>query len=176
MSLPPLNRFLITMSILLTPWTVVASKECRQATDTWLNMTSGAIYLNSSNHEPLPVRVRVADDNSELEGGYQWLCREAVANSAILFVLKQPYLGKIHMQNVFTPLDVFFFDKRGHLLKKDHMYPELPGATGKPRYYFPDQPFLYVLEIPTGKVSAKLHGLEQLQLVLHPTQETSTAP
>lgn len=124
---------------------LVSAQECH-VTPGWETMNSREIMLNQ-NGENASLVVRVADNRRQRSAGYQWICEKDAANTAVLFVYPNMIHSYFHMQNVFVPLDIYFFDAAGIQVDAMVMRPEPPGQDLKPRYYQPDGPFQYALEI-----------------------------
>lgn len=123
--------------------------------------------------------VLVADEPAERYAGYQWVGREFIAGSAMLFLFESPQTGAFHMCNVLAPLEIAWFRPDGSLLDARLM---TPGPFGNPAgctaLYSPRRfgQYLFALELPEGFFAR--HGLDpggagSLRLV---TEEWMAAP
>ncbi len=93
------------------------------------------------------ISSHIADDPAEQADGYQFICREIISESTMLFVYPGPVNRHFHMKNVKAPLDIGFFDAKGGLFSILVMD---TYADGNQRTYGPDRPFQYALEAPAG--------------------------
>ncbi|HBS27038.1 MAG TPA: hypothetical protein DD827_07920 [Gammaproteobacteria bacterium] len=169
-----LHHVVAIMILLILPLSTGAvEQKCQPSTAVWQSMASGDVSINTGAGELLKIPVRVADNESKILGGFQSLCADAVGSTAILFIFKRPFKGKFHMQNVYLPLETFFFSDQGALLKVEHMLPEA-GSIRQRQTYGPDEAFLYVLEIPSSEFSRKLG--QQDSLFLKELDVTSLPP
>jgi len=97
--------------------------------------------------EKISMAIRMADNGQERAAGYQWICDQDAAGTAVLFVFPSTMHSSFHMRNVYVPLDIHFFDENGSQVDAMVMRPEPPGQGFSPRYYQPAGPFKYALEI-----------------------------
>ena len=96
----------------------------------------------------LKLRVRVADEGMEIMAGYQHICPEVIAKSAILFVYDRPAPRKFHMSNVHGELDIAFFSESKTIISIQRMK---PYALGGPEVLYESKgEAQYVLETPPG--------------------------
>lgn len=144
---------LLALSMLVTPG-AGAGEPCGSELDGWRAMTPATIELVDDRGRALFLEARIADDHDERAAGYQHVCPEVIARTAILFVFRKPLSGRFHMQNVYAPLDIAFFDGTGLMVDRETMRPEPPGFPGQPSYYGSRLPYLYALEIPAGFLDA----------------------
>ena len=93
------------------------------------------------------VEAHIADDGTERAFGYQYICKQIIDRTAILFVYRAPIRGRFHMSNVKAPLDIGFFDASGLLIDQQLMR---PYADGESTLYSPDQDFQFALEARQG--------------------------
>ena len=124
--------------------------SCVSATSAWSTMQQKIILLLNDSGDTIRLPVRIADESRELAAGYQFICPEVVRQTAILFDFGRPFTSRFHMQNVFVPLDIAFFDSAGNLVKIVHMSAEPPGFSGRKKYYSAGAPYRYALEVPKG--------------------------
>ena len=136
---------------------------CRTSTMGWDVMEQRTLSFNSDAGSQM-LEVRVADEGVERAAGYQWICPESARDTAILFVFPSEFRSAFHMRNVFTDLDIGFFDASGRLVDVKTMQAEANNPKG--RTYQAKSAYRYALEIP--KINGPLPLLQQghLQLVL----------
>jgi uncharacterized membrane protein (UPF0127 family) len=109
-------------------------------------MSEGEVLLERGG-ETLSLAIRIADGAQERAAGYQWICERDAVDTAVLFVFPKMIQSTFHMRNVYTPLDIYFFDDAGNQVDAMVMRPEPPGLDLEPQYYQPGGPFRYALEI-----------------------------
>lgn len=154
--------------LLATAPNYACASSCKTSTGSWEKMQEKVISLQTGSENSIQIKAKIANDEDELLGGYQWLCQKDVKDSAILFAFKRPFNAPFHMKNVFVPLDIFFFDHKGKLLHSDRMDAEPPGSDLPEKVYQPDanDHFQYVLEMPVSADSQKLKTISNLQLMI----------
>ncbi|MCY3768960.1 MAG: DUF192 domain-containing protein [Gammaproteobacteria bacterium] len=111
------------------------------------------------------MAAHIADDPVEQANGYQFICREVISKSVILFRYPGPVNRHFHMKNVEAPLDIGFFDAKGGLFSTMVMD---TYADGNQRVYSPDRPFQYALEAPAGFFGANHLAPRKARLVTGP--------
>jgi len=121
------------------------AKSCH-VTPGWESMSRAQLMLEQAGEKSL-FSVRIADNAAKRAAGYQWICPNDAENTAVLFVFPRMVPSAFHMRNVYVPLDIYYFDDAGNQVDAMSMRPEPPGQGLKPRYYQPDGPFRYALEI-----------------------------
>jgi uncharacterized membrane protein (UPF0127 family) len=124
----------------------LASAQQCHVTPGWEAMSESEVLLEVGG-ETLSLLVRIADGAQERAAGYQWICERDATNTAVLFVFPKMIHSTFHMRNVYTPLDIYFFDDAGNQVDAMAMRPEPPGQNLEPQYYQPGGPFRYALEI-----------------------------
>ena len=124
----------------------LASAEGCHVTPGWETMSYAEIMLEKGG-EKVTRSVRVADDGRKRAAGYQWICEQDAAGTAVLFMFPKMIDSAFHMRNVYVPLDIYFFDDAGLLVDAMVMRPEPPGRGIEPKYYLPGGSFRYALEI-----------------------------
>lgn len=112
-------------------------------------MHHASVSLIHDSGEHTRLRVRVADDHNERAAGFQHICPEVIALSAILFVYDRPTNVSFHMFNVHAELDIGFFDDSGRLMRVIRMQPQMKGMSSA-RYYRSEADFQYALETRAG--------------------------
>ena len=124
-----------------------ASADCTTSNRGMQTMESALIALQDDAGARIELTAFIADDDLERAGGYQFICPEIMARTAILFRFDEPSAGRFHMHNVEAPLDIGFFDAAGVLLQSMRM--EI-YVDGEEILYGPMQEFHYALEVPPG--------------------------
>jgi uncharacterized membrane protein (UPF0127 family) len=135
---------LILLSLLLSS-PLTSAQQCH-VTPGWDTMSEGEVLLERSG-ETLSLAIRIADGARERAAGYQWICERDALNTAVLFVFPKMINSTFHMRNVYTPLDIYFFDDTGNQVGAMVMRSEPPGQGLDPQYYQPGGAFRYALEI-----------------------------
>lgn len=120
---------------------------CQRSTEALARMESARITLLNNQQKPIRVQALIADDSLERAGGYQHICPEVIARTAILFRYGAPVSGQFHMRNVHAPLDIGFFDANGVLIQSMVMK---PYGENEEVLYSPMQQFQYALEARVG--------------------------
>ena len=124
-----------------------AKAECMKTTMGLSSMHQERIVLVNDTGERVVLPVLVADNNYERASGFQHICQDVIDNVMILFRYEASVFGRFHMQNVYAPLDIAFFDEDGRLIKT--MLMETYTETSKP-LYDPGAPFKFALEAREG--------------------------
>ncbi len=112
-------------------------------------MEKRRIGLDNGSGHTYRLRVRVADSPWEQSAGFQHICPQIMATSAILFVFDRPKKTQFHMFNVHGDLDIAFINEYMEVVSIQRMEPqqrEDPDAV----FYGSDEPVLYALEAPPG--------------------------
>lgn len=121
--------------------------ECRDRNSGMLTMHLEEISLLNGKGKILKIDSFIADSSAERASGYQFICRNVIDRSTILFVYQQSVMAQFHMRNVTSPLDIGFFDDQGILIKSLQMD---TYADGNSRLYHPGQAFQFALEARPG--------------------------
>ena len=124
-----------------------ANAECMNTTMGVSSMHQERIVLVNDAGERVDLPVLVADNNYERASGFQHICRDVIDKVLILFRYEASVFGRFHMQNVYAPLDIAFFDQDGRLIKT--MLMETYTEASKP-LYDPGAPFKFALEARKG--------------------------
>ncbi len=142
---PSLWALLLSLSS-ITP-VAAGEARCRISTMGWDVMKQHTLSF-SSDAGTQTLAVRVADEGVEHAAGYQWICPESAADTAILFVFPVESRSVFHMRNVFVDLDIGFFDVAGQLVDVKAMQAEANSPKG--RTYQAKSAYRYALEIPNA--------------------------
>lgn len=123
--------------------------ECQQETGAWRDMGMHTAALIGPNRERLEFPVKVADEEHERRAGFQHICPAVIAKVPMLFVFPRSVRVSFHMNNVYAPLQIGFFDASGILIDVQIM--ETYGPPPKERrLYGPRQRVRAVLETEVG--------------------------
>lgn len=141
---------------LLTALTVAAGAhaECSASTSALDSMETTELTLSGPDNRSITLQARVADDNRERAGGFQYICPDAIAGTAIYFEFDHPRRPSFHMHNVEAPLDIAFVDAGGLIIDIQTMEPYVLGAT-RYKYYSPPGPVTAALETRAGYFSER---------------------
>jgi uncharacterized membrane protein (UPF0127 family) len=139
-------NLLILSLLILDLFSSSAFAQGCHITPGWEAMSDGEITLNQDGKN-FSLGVRIADKPRPRAAGYQWICEQDAASTAVLFVFPKAIHSTFHMRNVYVPLDIHFFDAAGNQVDAMVMRPEPPGQGITPRYYQPGGAFRYALEI-----------------------------
>ncbi|MEJ2177146.1 MAG: DUF192 domain-containing protein [Gammaproteobacteria bacterium] len=137
------TRMIVTTALLAAFGASQAQNKCFNTTMGLSAMHQEQIVLVNDAGQHVELSVLVADDNYERASGFQHICPEIVDEVMILFEYPAATFGRFHMQNVFAPLDIAFFDAEGRLIRSLLM--ETYTEDSKP-LYDPGKPFQYALE------------------------------
>lgn len=134
--------------LLAAPVTALSQDPCLSNTRVWDRMELKEITLVDRHHRSATLIARVADTPTERAAGYQFLCPDDIAGTALLFVFEQEMWTFFHMRNVKHALDILFFLGDGRLLSSHTM------DQGGGRLYSPGGEFQYALEAPSGFIGS----------------------
>lgn len=131
-----LNRVLpsLFMLFLSAGFAAIASAECQMTNDDLDSMAPISITLSKLNGEPLVIDGLLANNSKTRAAGFQYVCPERVAYTAILFEFQRPTKPSFHMNNVLAPLDIAFINKRGRVDSFHQMKTYSLMAMSKPTY------------------------------------------
>lgn len=138
---------LALIALLAPPRPGAAQQACTPSNRGMAQMHLADISLLNAGRQRIPLRAFIADEPLEMASGYQHICPEVVARTAILFRYPAPVAGRFHMHNVKAPLDIGFFDHSGLLFQAMQMH---PYQDGDEILYGPMQKFQYALEARLG--------------------------
>ena len=142
-----IKRILSFTLLLITIPVKALSGDCVVATSGLAAMQKETISLINDLGAPLDVDVLVADNDFERASGFQHICADIIEQTRILFRYQRPIQARFHMNNVYAPLDIAFFDRDGKLLEV--MLMETYSDLSRP-LYGPGEQFMYALEAPKG--------------------------
>jgi uncharacterized membrane protein (UPF0127 family) len=118
-------------------------------------MEEATVIVDGVGKAGTELRVKVADEISELAAGFQHICPEAVRDTAVLFLVGAPTRTPFHMNNVHAPLDVAFIDADGVVVDVRSMKPYVESVlVVRNPIYRSAMPFVSALETPAGKLAA----------------------
>jgi len=128
---------------------------CAASTPALDRMEESTVVIDGTGSETAELRVKVADDSSELAAGFQNICAEAIGDTAVLFRFPAPTRTPFHMRNVRAPLDIAFIDAEGQVVDVRRMEPYVDSVVFI-RYptYRSARPFSSTLETAAGKMEA----------------------
>jgi len=127
-------------------------------TPAFCSMKTTVVRLVGPGGAAVEVEALLAESLAQRAAGYQFIHRDVIARTAILFVFEGATRGAFHMCNVTAPLDIAWFRANGTILDSLTMQ---PGGIGDPsrctRLYEPRRfgTYQFALELPQG-------GLERL--------------
>ncbi|MFZ0488322.1 MAG: DUF192 domain-containing protein [Arenicellales bacterium] len=128
--------------------------DCQESTAALDSMAETAITLQGPGDRSIELPVRIADDNRERGGGFQYICPQTINTTSIYFEFDRAYRPSFHMHNVEAPLDIAFVDPHGVILDIQRMEPYTLGATHY-RYYSPPGEVMAALETRAGYFEEK---------------------
>lgn len=158
------------------PAMTLGEEACKTTTPAWQSMNQLVISLATNSGRSLELPVRIANETTELRGGYQWLCAETIQNSAILFVMTSTRITRFHMNHVSAPLDILYFDDNGRILESLEMIRENLGIPDRFKTYAPNQAFKYALELPSSPFSRTLAQANGLHLTIKSIGKVHNSP
>ncbi len=125
-------------------------RACQKMPPEFEQMAVRDISIRTAAGEVVTLTVRIANNSQARTAGYQHVCPETIAETAILFVYSSPISSSFHMNNVHAPLDIAFFDRGGSWMRTLLMHPPPHGEQSK--LYDPESPFRYALETAEGRM------------------------
>jgi len=128
--------------------------DCQKSTVALDSMAETGITLQGPGDRSVELTARVADDNRERAGGFQYICPQTINMTSIYFEFDRAYRPSFHMHNVEAPLDIAFVDPHGVILDIQRMEPYTLGATHF-RYYSPPGAVVAALETRAGYFEEK---------------------
>ena len=123
--------------------------KCKLSSPVWESMEIHSIKLIRDNTEQIRIRSRIADDATKRAAGFQHICPEIIELSSILFVYENPTRSNYHMFNVYSDLDIGFFNQSKELIDVVHMMPQDRGNPDA-EYYSANDEFQFALEVRSG--------------------------
>ena len=128
---------------------------CMMTTPTFERMEEATVTVDAIGRAGTELRVKVADEISELAAGFQHICPEAIGDTAVLFLIGAQTRTPFHMNNVHAPLDVAFIDAHGVVVDVQTMKPHGESVLVVRRpIYRSAKPFVSALETAAGKLAA----------------------
>ena len=126
---------------------------CVNATPGVQQMTPGELRISPEQGNGNHLDVLVATSAEARAAGFQHICPETVAHTAILFRFERDTRTPFHMRNVHAPLDIAFIDTRGVVVDLQRMEPYVASVVfaRQPRYQS-QAPFRFALETAAGRM------------------------
>ena len=144
--------------------TSVSYAECQKYPAALQTMPQGEDTIINVDGSEVAIHYLIAESASLRAAGFQHVCPETIDKESILFVFQMEFTSAFHMNNVYAPLDIAFFDKQGVIIDIQTMYPYSVISVKKPLYQ-PAKPAMYALETHQGffaaagiKVGARLQS------------------
>lgn len=131
-----------------------AGAACQPTTEPLDDMGEADVILAGPGDRRVRLRVRVADDHRERAAGFQYICPETIAATAIYFVFERLRRPSFHMHNVKAPLDIAFIDADGVIVSIQRMEPYVVGAREQ-KTYGPQTGVAGALEARAGYFSSE---------------------
>lgn len=153
----------VATAVATAEFAAAAELDCAPTNRGMAQMQRAEIALLNARDERVTLRAFIADEPLEMAAGYQFICPEVVARTAILFRYDAPGAGRFHMHNVKAALDIAFFDAGGALFQAMAMQPYADGAEV---LYGPMRKFQYALEARRGFLREKHLAAGQSRLIL----------
>ncbi len=139
-----LKLFCLTLFL----YTGLTHAQCQNSTPMVEQMQERYIELLNKDGESILLKVKVADDVGEQAAGFQHICPEKFASTAILFLFGQAKKPTFHMNNVHANLDIAFIDEQGLIGDIQLMREHLSSGNGQ---LYPSQVLTkYALEVHEG--------------------------
>jgi len=108
--------------------------DCSATTAELENMERRGLRLTGPEGRVVELSALIADDYRERAAGFQHVCPETVASTAIYFDLGRSRRPSFHMRNVKAPLDIAFIAADGRIVDIQLMRPYVLGAASNPTY------------------------------------------
>lgn len=149
-------RVLAFLFILLASQSLhaVQPMRCVEATGAVKHMETGKVHLTNEEGNRVVIEVLIADEEQERAAGFQHICADTIAETAILFRFPKEVFTAFHMRNVHAPLDIAFMNSSGVVVDVLRMdtYVNSPVIARQPTYQ-PHAPFRYALETAAGRMA-----------------------
>ena len=127
--------------------------DCVAATPGVGQMTPGALHISPERGSGTRLDVLVATTPQARAAGFQHICPETVADTAILFRFEHDTRTPFHMRNVHAPLDIAFIDARGVVVDLQRMEPYVASVVfTRQTIYQSRAPFRFALETAAGRM------------------------
>lgn len=139
-------------AIFVSIWFVFADlayANCQEYPPALKAMPKSEGVIVKADGENVDIHYLVAETVSLRSAGFQHVCPETIARENILFVFQKEFISAFHMNNVYAPLDIAFFDKQGVIVDIQTMHPYTLISIKKPRYR-PASAAMYALETKQG--------------------------
>ena len=127
--------------------------DCVDVTPGVEQMTPGQLRISRELGNGNLLDVLVATSAEARAAGFQHICPETIADTAILFRFERDTRVPFHMRNVHAPLDIAFIDAQGVVVDLQRMEPYVASVvfTRQPRYQS-QAPFRFALETEAGRM------------------------
>lgn len=157
------KKNIIAISILLclsfTGWWLIYLGVISNTTDEFNKMGIGIIKIINDKNQILELEIKIADEDNERSAGFQYISKEIIEKTIILFIFPYEMQGVFHMRNVEAPLDIAFIKTNGTIIEILQMTPS------QTQLYSPKNSFKYAIEAREGffkdnKISAGISKLD----------------
>lgn len=148
-------------AIFVSAWFVftdLAYASCQEYSPALKAMQKVEDVIVKADGASVDIQYLIAETVSLRSAGFQHVCPETIAQEKILFVFHEEFVSTFHMNNVYAPLDIAFFDKHGVIVDIQTMYPYSMISIKKPRYR-PASAAMYALETKQGFFAAAGIGI-----------------
>ena len=144
-------KYLLALSLAITN-----SYACNKSINVFEDWPTATLTLISESGTKNSIEAYVALGQSSHNQGFQYVCREDVLNTAIIFVFERPFSGYFHMNNVNASLDIFLINYFGEVTENSR----LPINTSFKKSIFKvrDVTTYYALEAHAGRIKKLLDG------------------
>ena len=119
--------------LLLAGNQVYAERSCQFTTPALQTMQQQnvVLYKDDLKHE---LNTKIARSFEQRQAGFQYICKEIIRDTAILFLFETPFKPRFHMNNVNAPLDIAFIKANGEIISIQTMRPYSLISFKKPVY------------------------------------------
>lgn len=135
---------ILVLCLSIVGWWLIHTNENLKTTKEFDGMKIDQIRIINDENQILELEVKIADEPDEQAAGFQYIAREIIEKTVILFVFPLENNGKFHMQNVEASLDIAFIKTNGTIIDILRMDPNPIQLYGT------SESFKYVIEARAG--------------------------
>ena len=111
-----------------------ANIECQEDNEALRSMPLIDVTFTRKDGSTFEVESRLANNNQTRSAGFQYVCKQTIAQKPILFVFDQARTPSFHMHNVVAGIDIAFIRPDSSIDSIQKMYPYVLIQIDKPLY------------------------------------------
>lgn len=113
---------------------VYADIECQEDNEALRSMPLIDVTFTRKDGSTFDVESRLANNNKTRSAGFQYVCKQTIAEKPILFVFDQARTPSFHMNNVVAGIDIAFIRPDSSIDSIQKMHPYVLIQIDKPLY------------------------------------------